>query len=90
MDSFLFIFGSVQTNITTIFTIKLMRKNVHPVYSAGIRTHNLQIMSLLPSRQTRAHPEIQLLLLENTNLRGSITVWLTSCLYCLDSANMLN
>ena len=26
---------------------------------------------------------------ENTNLRGSITVWLTSCLFCLDSAALL-
>ena len=31
-------------------------------------------------------------LAENTNLRGSIPVWWTSCLYCLDSAalQMLN
>ena len=26
---------------------------------------------------------------ENTNLRGSITVWLTSCLFCLESAVLL-
>ena len=26
---------------------------------------------------------------ENANLRGSITVWLTSCLFCLDSAALL-
>ena len=25
-----------------------MRKNVHPVYGTGIRTHDLKIMSLLP------------------------------------------
>ena len=30
------------------FYNKYIWKNVHPVYSAGIRTHNLQIMSLLP------------------------------------------
>ena len=30
------------------FYIKNMRKNVHPVYGAGIQTHNLQDMSLLP------------------------------------------
>ena len=36
-----------QTNINTIFQ-QINVKNVHPVYGAGIRTHNLQNMSLLP------------------------------------------
>ena len=27
---------------------KLMRKNVHPVYGIGTRTHDLQNVSLLP------------------------------------------
>ena len=40
-------FSSFQTNIT-IFTKKCMWKNVHPVYSARIWTHDLQGMSLLP------------------------------------------
>ena len=31
-----------------VFSNKYMWKNVHPVYGAGIRTHNLQNMSLLP------------------------------------------
>ena len=26
---------------------------------------------------------------EKTNLRGNITVWLTSCLFCLDSVALL-
>ena len=30
------------------FYNKYMWKNVHPVYGAGIRTHDLQIMSLFP------------------------------------------
>ena len=30
------------------FYNKLMWKNVRPVYSTGIRTHDLQIVSLLP------------------------------------------
>ena len=42
MPDFLFIL-SFQANITILYV-----KNVHPVYGAGIRTHNLQNMSLLP------------------------------------------
>ena len=30
------------------FLQQKMWKNVHPVYGAGIRTHNLQDMSILP------------------------------------------
>ena len=43
---FLFIFRLFQT----IFTIlqQIYVKNVHPIYGAGIRTHDLQNMSLLP------------------------------------------
>ena len=40
------LFSTFQANIT-IFTTNYV-KNVHPVYGAGIRTHNLQNMSLLP------------------------------------------
>ena len=32
----------------------------------------------------------QLVRSENNNLRGSITVWLTSCLFCLDTLLLLN
>ena len=39
------LFSSVQTKIT-IFTMNV--QNVHPVYDAGIRTHNLWNLSLLP------------------------------------------
>ena len=39
-------FRSFQANIT-IFTTN-MWKNVHPVYSAGIRTHDLWYVSLFP------------------------------------------
>ena len=35
-----------QTSIQ--FYNKLMWKNVHPAYGTGIRTHNLQNVSLLP------------------------------------------
>ena len=45
--SFSFIFGLFQTNINTILQ-QINVKNVHPVYSTGIRTHDLQNLSLLP------------------------------------------
>ena len=38
---------SFQTNIKKFYN-KYMWKNVHPVYGAGIRTHNLWNVSLLP------------------------------------------
>ena len=41
----------------------------------------------LPKRPPQSHLPSELP--ENTNLRGSITVWLTSCLFCLDSAALL-
>ena len=41
----LFIFSLFQTNY---FYKKSIWENVHPVYSAGIRTHNLQDVSLFP------------------------------------------
>ena len=41
---FLLIFGLFQTKISTICT----KSNVHPVYGAGIRTHDLQNMSTRP------------------------------------------
>ena len=44
--SFSFIF--VFCNNSTIFTTNKCKKNVHPVYSAEIRTHYLWNMSLLP------------------------------------------
>ena len=40
------LFSYFQTNIT-IFTTNICG-NVHPVYGAGIRTHDLQDTSLLP------------------------------------------
>ena len=43
--SFSFFF---QTNITIFITNRYMGRNVHPVYGAGILTHNLQNTSLLP------------------------------------------
>ena len=36
-----------QTNITSIL-LQINVKNVHPVYGAGVRTHNLQIVSVIP------------------------------------------
>ena len=45
--SFPVYFRSVQTNIT-IFTTNKCAKNVHPVHGAGIWTHDLWNMSLLP------------------------------------------
>ena len=43
------LFSSFQTQIITIFTtIKCEQCHVHPLYGAGIRTHDLWIMSLLP------------------------------------------
>ena len=45
----LFFFISVFFEQTSIqFYNKLMWKNDHPVYGAGIRTHNVQIASLTP------------------------------------------
>ena len=40
------LFLSFQTNITIFKQINV--KNIHPVYGAGIQTHNLRNMSLLP------------------------------------------
>ena len=40
---FIFVFSSKQYN----FYNKSMWKNINPVYGAGIRTHDLQFMSLL-------------------------------------------
>ena len=44
--SFSFIFGLFKQ--TTNFYNKYMWKNVHPVYGAGIQTHNLRNVSILP------------------------------------------
>ena len=44
--SFLFIFVFSRKHYN--FYKKCMWKNVHPVYSARIQTHNLQNLSLLP------------------------------------------
>ena len=41
--SFIFVLSNKRYNF-----YKFMWKNVHPVYGAGIWTHNLQDMSLLP------------------------------------------
>ena len=41
------LFSSFQTNILQFFQ-QIFVKNVHPVYGAGIRTHDLWNMSLLP------------------------------------------
>ena len=48
---FFFYFRSFQTSITTIFTTNICGKNVHPVYSTGIRTLDLWNMSLFPLPQ---------------------------------------
>ena len=42
--SFIFVFSNTPYN----FYNKYMWKNVHPVYSVGIRTHDLWNVSLLP------------------------------------------
>ena len=42
--SFIFVFSNKHYN----FYSKYMWNNVHPVYSAGIQTHDLQEMSFLP------------------------------------------
>ena len=44
---FLFIFGLFKQTLLQ-FLQQINVKNVHPVSSAGIRTHNLLITSLLP------------------------------------------
>ena len=47
LASFSFIFGLfIQTSLQ--FLEQLCVKNVHPVYGASIRTHNLWNMSLIP------------------------------------------
>ena len=45
---FLFIFGLVQANVNTFFQHINVNKSIQSTYNAGIRTHNLQSMSLLP------------------------------------------
>ena len=45
----LFLFIFVFSNETSLqFLQEICVKNVHPVYGAGIQTHNLQNMSLNP------------------------------------------
>ena len=46
--SFLFIFSLFQTNNTIFTTNQCEKCHVHPVSSAGIRTHDLWNVSLLP------------------------------------------
>ena len=46
--SFIIYFWSFQTNIITIFTTNICEKNIDKVYGAGILTHNLWHVSLLP------------------------------------------
>ena len=43
----LFIFGLFKET-SLLFLQQMFVKNVHPVYSAGIRTHDIRNMSLLP------------------------------------------
>ena len=45
--SFSIIFGLFPTSINTILQ-QISVKNVHPVYGTGIRTHDLNNVSLLP------------------------------------------
>ena len=45
--SFIVYFRPFQTNIN-IFYNNVMWKNVHPVSGAGIRTHDILYVSLLP------------------------------------------
>ena len=45
--SFSFIFGLFK-QISLQFLQQIYVKNVHPVYGAGIRTHDLQNVSLFP------------------------------------------
>ena len=49
--SFIFVFSSKYYNLTTNRYVK----NVHPVYSAGIWTHDLWNMSLLPWPQDQGY-----------------------------------
>ena len=42
------LFSPFQTNITILKTNKWEKCNVHPVYGAGIQTHNLWNMRLVP------------------------------------------
>ena len=44
----LFRLFSVFFNQTIQILQQIIVKNAHPVYKAGIQTHDLQIMSLLP------------------------------------------
>ena len=46
--SFSFIFGLFKQTIQFLQQIKVKKCHVHPVYRAGIRTHDLWNMSLLP------------------------------------------
>ena len=50
----LFRLFSVLSKQTLQFLQQIYVKNIHPVYGAGIRNHNLKETSLLPNHQTRA------------------------------------
>ena len=42
------LFSFFPTNFNIYFLQQIYVKNVHPVYGAGIQTHNRQIASLIP------------------------------------------
>ena len=45
---FFFIFGLFKQSIQFLHQINVKKIHVHPVYGAGIQTHNLSNMSCLP------------------------------------------
>ena len=60
----LFRLFSVFFKQTVYFLQQINEKNVHPVYSTGIQTHDLQNVSLIPSPLDQGSPwqEFKLLL----------------------------
>ena len=79
--SFSFCFSLFQANTNTILQ-QINVKNVHPVYGTGIRTHDLQYMSLLPLPLARAANRVLLCCFSATTHRYKI-VPLDALLICL-------
>jgi len=88
---------SVFSNKQYKFYNKLMRKNVHPVYSAGIQTHDFWNMSLLPLPLDQgSRPENLLLYWSNSRWQiseksnwSTLKHWLDTTWWVVTSASVL-
>ena len=96
-NEFVLICFQIAKNIYSAFTaipmISLKVRTVARTKRGEAATTGTLASTQDSSKQKVSHTQlslsdawINLAYAENTNLRGSIIVWLTSCLFCLDSA----